>query len=150
MSEHWSWRFLEVIALLIIIGAVGAMAVPKSAELKRRDAGAKVLADVDTFKAAVYAFYSDSAYFPAQRTDEAIPASLVPYLPPSLGESRSYGTLQYHNWPMRDTLAGAGTSMVGLTVIVTDSRVGAEAAARALTVPKFVVGNRYTFLLFGS
>jgi hypothetical protein len=151
-------RLLEVLSILIIIASAAIIAVPKYADLRRRDLAARVLADVDVVRAAVYAFYSDSAYFPAESPTEIIPDPLVLYLPRGFSAVRSYGTLAYKNWPVKapqqDTAAArrdtAATRVIGAIVTTRDPRVGATAAALSPTVAHFSMGNKFTFVFFGS
>jgi hypothetical protein len=144
-------RLLEALSILVIIASVAVIGVPKYADLKRRDQAARVIADVDVIRAAVYAFYSDSAYFPAESPTEVIPDPLVPYLPRGFSAVRSYGTLAYKNWPVKaaqqDT---AASKVIGATVTTRDPRVGATAAALFPTLARFSVGNKFTFVFFGS
>jgi type II secretory pathway pseudopilin PulG len=98
---------LEVASVLAIIGSVAAIAVPKVSEARRRRSATTVSADVETVRAAVYAFYSDSAYFPPEGVQGDIPLSLEPYLPSRFSFRRAYGTLEYRYWPRRAALASA-------------------------------------------
>lgn len=163
MSGDARVKVLEALAVLTIIASAAAIAVPKFGDLERRDVASQVLADVEVMRGAVYAFYSDSAYFPEESSTGSIPENLVAYLPSGFSGRRSYGTIQYKNWPMgvvTDTSAQVNTSaapeaiaasnVIGATVITRDPRVGATAAAIAPATPRFVVGDKLTFILFGS
>jgi len=66
MNEDRAFRWIEVLSVLVIIGTVIALSVPKSGEVKRAREAQQLLADVEVVRKAVYRFYSDSAYFPAQ------------------------------------------------------------------------------------
>ena len=151
MNEERAFRWLEILSVLVILGTVVALAVPKSGEMERARTAQALLADVEIVRKAVYRFYSDSAYFPAQQAGAPAPEGLTLYLPAGFSFRKPYGTLDYRNWPMtvRDTATGA-PNVVGLTVTVDDPRIGAAAAARAGDVAKFAIGNKYTFLYFGS
>lgn len=152
MNEQKLIRWVEIVSVLVIIGAVVAISVPKRAEIARAADAVLVLDDVEIMRQAVYRFYSDSAYFPVQQPGRQAPDGLRLYLPPGFTFRKPYGTLDYRNWPMavRDTAAGA-PNVVGVTVTVNDPRIGAAASARAHETAKFRVGtNKYTFLFFGS
>jgi hypothetical protein len=101
---------------------------------------------------AVYRFYSDSAYFPVQVPGQQVPDGLQPYLPRGFALTRPYGSLDYRNWPMvvPDTTVTRAPNVVGVTVTVTDPRVGSAAVARAGDASRFAIGNKYTFLFFGT
>lgn len=151
MTNEAKVRLLEVVSVLAIIGSAMAMAVPKSGELKRRDTASQVSADVEVVRAAVYAFYSDSAYFPVKVTGERVPENLVAYLPRGFSGTRPYGSLEYRNWPVRMGEGGAeAPNVVGVTVTVRDPRIGATLVASSPRTAKFAVGDKYTFIFFGS
>jgi hypothetical protein len=152
MKEDRWLVWLEVASVLVILGVVVALAVPKSGEVKRARTAQELLADVESMRRAVYRFYSDSAYFPVQVPGQQVPDGLRPYLPRGFTLARAYGTLDYRNWPMavQDTLVTRAPNVVGVTVTVADPRIGAAAASRTQEVARFVVGNKYTFLFFGS
>lgn len=140
----------ETFGWLSIVACIVAIAIPKRAEMRRMDSARRIVADIETVREAVYAFYSDSAYFPAQSTDP-IPEALVGYLPLTFPLTHDYGALEYRNWPVapayRDSSAA---NIVGVTVTTPDPRIGAAAASRQLRLAQFAVENRYTFIYFGK
>ena len=152
MNEDRWLKWVEILSVIITIGTVVALTVPKSGEMQRARTAQQLLADVETMRKAVYRFYSDSAYFPLQVPGQPVPDGLRPYLPQGYSMNQRYGSLDYRNWPMpiRDSLVTRATNVVGVTVTVTDPRVGAAAASRAMDVSRFAIGNKYTFLFFGS
>lgn len=209
MSDDRRLRaWVERLSVVAILGSVAALAVPKYASLERERVATQILTDVETLRRAVYAFYSDSAYFPVSTAGEPAPDGLVQYLPASFRFARPYGTLEYRNWAMAprrtaatdsgatspdsasagpvlpDTTGGnapadtatslvavapasptaadsvatqasasavPATNVVGVTVTVMDGRVGAMAASKMPPrSARFVVGNLYTFLFFGT
>ena len=145
-------RWIERISFLLIVGSVSALAFPKYESLEREKVAAQLLSDVEVLRTAVYRFYSDSAYFPEATPQDPAPDNLVAYLPPTFRFERPYGSLRYRNWPMRDTTTGTtAPHVVGVTVSVGDARIGAMAAAKApQRTARFAVGNRYTFIFFGT
>lgn len=151
MSEARLLRLIEIVSVIVIVGTALAMSVPKYREVQRSGVAAALLLDVEVVRNAVYRFYSDSAYFPGQTGREPVPAGLVRYLPRGFSFRKDYGVMEYVNWPIpvRDSTAPA-PNVIGLRVTVTDPRVGAAAEARAHEAARFAVGNRYTFLFFGS
>ena len=153
---------VEALSVLAIIVSLGTVAIAKSADLKRRDTATRVLSDIEVVRTAVYAFYSDSAYFPEESPAGTIPDNLMTYLPRYFVFKRSYGTLEYKNWPLttQRVVAGsnpstppdaiAASNLIGITVITLDPRIGATAAALSPGFPRFSVGNKLTFVVFGS
>lgn len=151
MSVTGRGRALEALAILAIVGSLSAMSVPKYADLKRRDTASRVVADVEVVRSGVYGFYSDSAYFPEESPIGLIPEGLEAYLPAQFSFNRSYGTIEYRNWPIGTADTGVDASnVIGVTVTTRDPRIGATAAALARGTAQFTVGNKYTFLFFGS
>ena len=150
MTSQTKVRVIEIVSLLAIIASAIALAGPKRAALNRRAIAAQVSADVDVVRAAIYAFYSDSAYFPPKLGHERIPENLTPYLPRGFALTRPYGTLEYQNWTVRPTAADmAAPNVVGVTVTMKDRKVGAAVVTMSPRAARFAVGNRYTFLFFG-
>jgi len=152
VTEKEKLGWIEAIAWIVILVSVPAIAVPKYADVKRRDSAADVLSDVDIMRNAVFHFYSDSAYFPPD-SGGAIPESLAPYLPGSFSRSRAYGSLDYRNWPILPPPGADSTAksnVVGVTVTTKDPKVALTAANLAPALPKFTVDNKPTFLFFGS
>ena len=150
MNESRVLRAMEVVATIAIVASVLAVAIPKQADVQRRDTAQQVLDDVEVVRQAVFKFYSDSAYFPPEAAG-AIPENLAPYLPPSFMLRRRYGTLEYHNWPMPQQEDSVKISNVlGVTVVTDDPKVGLTAVRLAPTSAHFRIGRRETFLIFGS
>ena len=151
-EDRWT-KVLEIVSVLVILGTAGAIAVPKSREAQRARTAQQLLDDVEVVRKAVYRFYSDSAYFPAQSPGRQVPEGLAPYLPRGFALRRPYGSFDYRNWPMavRDSSAATrADNVVGVTVTVHDARIGAAALARAQGSTRFIIGKKYTFLFFGS
>lgn len=150
-AEQRLFRWIEIVSVLVIVGTVVVLSVPKSGEVQRARTAQQLLTDVETVRKAVYRFYSDSAYFPVQVPGQQAPPGLRLYLPRGFSLRQPYGSFDYRNWPvaLRDSTAGA-PNIVGVTVTVSDPRIGAAASARAIGAAKFALGDKYTFLFFGS
>ena len=150
MTGKQRLAIVEALGYVIILACIAAITIPKRAEMRRMQSAREIIDDVETVRQAVFAFYSDSAYFPAQSTDP-IPEPLVRYLPLTFPLTHPYGTLEYRNWPVapayRDSSAA---NIVGVTVTTPDPRIGAAAASRSLRLAQFAVENRYTFIYFGK
>lgn len=153
MSGRARVFLLEVAFVLLTIASVTAVAVPKRREMHRRQQAAMIFTDMEALRGAVYAFYSDSAYFPGESPAGVVPEGLEPYLPPRFVLRRPWGEMHYRNWPLpaNDSPIPA-SNVVGVTVTTADPLVGAMAADRAATMARFTLrgGTVHTFLLFGS
>jgi hypothetical protein len=156
MTEEARLRLIEIAAMLALLVSVPALAVPKYEDMQRRRAASHVVADVDAVRNAVYRFYSDSAYFPPEAIEGGVPEVLAPYLPAEFSFDANYGRVEYRNWPIASIARNAAPEdtasarVIGLSVITKDPRIGVTAAALSPGVPQFTVGNRVTFVLFGS
>lgn len=153
MSGRARVVLLEMAFVLLTIGSIAAFAVPKRTEMRRRQEAALILADVEALRGAVYAFYSDSAYFPVESPAAVMPEGLEPYLPSRFALRRPWGEMQYRNWPLPANGSPLPASnVVGVTVMTADPLVGAMAAERAGTTARFTLrrGTIHTFLFFGS
>lgn len=150
MTGKQRLAILETISWIAIVACVAAIALPKREEMKRMASATQIVDDIETVRQAVYAFYSDSAYFPAQSSDP-MPEALVRYLPLTFSLSHPYGALEYRNWPVspayRDSSAA---NIIGVTLTTADPRIGAAAASRTLRLAQFAVENKYTFIYFGK
>ena len=150
MTGKQRLAIVEVIGWLTIIACIVAIVIPKRAELKRMESARRIVDDVETVREAVYAFYSDSAYFPVQNTDP-IPESLLRYLPLTFPLTHPYGSLEYRNWPVsKEYQDSSAANIVGVTVRTPDPRIGAAAASRQLRLAQFAVDDRFTFIYFGK
>jgi hypothetical protein len=150
VTDKAKLAILETFGWLALVASIVAIVVPKRAEMKRMDEARRVIADVETVREAVFAFYSDSAYFPTQTTEE-IPEALMRYLPLTFPRTHSYGALEYRNWPVgKQYQDSSAANIVGVTVTTPDPRIGAAAASRQLRLAQFAVDNKYTFIYFGK
>jgi hypothetical protein len=150
VSSKTTLAILETFGWLAIVGSIVAIAIPKRAEMQRMAEARRVIADIETVREAVFSFYSDSAYFPAQTTEE-IPEALMRYLPLTFPRTHSYGALEYRNWPVaKQYQDSSAANIVGVTVTTPDPRIGAAAASRQLRLAQFAVENKYTFIYFGK
>ena len=150
MTSKAKLAILETFGWLALVASIVAIAVPKRAEMQRMEEARRVIADIETVREAVFSFYSDSAYFPTQTTEE-IPEALLRYLPLTFPRTHSYGALEYRNWPVATQYQdSSAANIVGVTVTTPDPRIGAAAASRQLRLAQFAVANKYTFIYFGK
>lgn len=151
-------RLLEAISVLVIVACLVAISIPKVFELRRQDSARRVLDDIETVRAAVYRFYSDSAFFPPEGPAGQISDGLAEYLPLGFQTVRPYGTIEYRNWPLRpppppaegETPTPTASNVIGIAVTPRDARIAASASALAYEMPQFTLGGKYVFVLFGS
>jgi hypothetical protein len=141
---------VEVGSVLVIVLCVAAIAIPKSRELRRQATAQQLLWDLDVVRGAVYQFYSDSAYFPAEMPDGTVPPGLARYLPADFSMRTPYATIQYKNWPLGASRTSIAPNIVGAIVTTPDPRIAETAAWLTPAQPEFTVGDRFAFLFFGG
>jgi hypothetical protein len=151
MKSRAGVAWYEILMAIAAIGSITALAVPMTEDQGRQAIASSVLSDVDSVRSAVYRFYSDSGYFPAEAGFTTIPDGLAGYLPRGFGFRRSYGTLEYKNWALTTAYGETSASnVIGISVVTVDPKVGAAAIKRYANNAKFVVGTRRVFLIFGA
>jgi prepilin-type N-terminal cleavage/methylation domain-containing protein len=144
------FTLIELVSAMAIIGAVTAMAIPKLDDLERRTTASEILQDVDIVKNGTYRFYSDSGYFPRETASGTIPDNLSQYLPPRFSFSRKGRTIDFQNWNSRTPSIYVKTGIqIGVSITMTDPKLGATVMDMYGNNPKFMVGSRYTFLIVG-
>ncbi len=145
------FAWYELLMIVAAVGSITALAIPMTEDRGRQAIATEVLADVDSIRAAVFRFYSDSGYFPTQAGFTVSPESLVRYLPAGFSFRRAYGTLDYRNWPVSTSFTETAiTNVVGISVLTADPKIGAAAMARYGDNPKFTVGANRVFIIFGG
>lgn len=141
---------IELVCAVAIIGAATAIAVPKMEDLERRAAASQILQDVDLVKSGTYRFYSDSGYFPREATVGTIPENLSQYLPVKFSFSRKDRTIDFQHWTNKVSSMHVKTRIqIGVSITITDPKLGATVMDMYGNNPKFTVGSRYTFLIVG-
>jgi type II secretory pathway pseudopilin PulG len=162
MNAESRGRLVEVLSVLVILACVVAIGIPKWADLRRRDAAQRMLADVEVVRQAVYRFYSDSAAFPREGPGGQFSEELEFYLPATFNRTRPYGLIEYRNWPLRPPADSTGqvdttgtdnppaSNVIAIAIVPNDARIAAAASSMAYAMPQFTMGNRFFFVLFGS
>jgi prepilin-type N-terminal cleavage/methylation domain-containing protein len=144
------FTFIEIMLVMLIVGLLSSIAVPKYLDLKRRASTTNVIADFQVVRVAVLNFYGDSSYFPPEAPAGVIPPSLQRYLPQGFDFTGHGWTLDYENWELAPVAGPNGEPvLVGLTV-TSDDPILAETTSRVLgNVPQIVYGDAYTFVISG-
>jgi len=147
MRRRRGFTFVEILVSMMIVGILSTVAVPKYIDLKRRANTTKVIGDFQTVRVAVFSFYADSLYFPAEAGAGVIPPNLGNYLPIGFTFSREQWTLDYERWES----GGVGSSdvIVGVTVVTQDAML-AETTSRVLgNLPQLGFSPSFTFVISG-
>lgn len=151
MRGRVGYTLVEVLLTLTIIGTLSAVAMPKYEDMKRRAKASQVLSDVETVRNATYSFFSDSGYFPAQPGPGTVPTNLDKYLPRAFTFQKPDWQIDYESWTITASPTYVKNNVsVGVSVTPTDTKVGAAALSMYGSLPKFVVGAKYTFMIVGG
>ena len=142
------FTIIELIAVMTIVGALSAIAVPKFRQVQRRATATQILGDFDVVRLAAMSFYVDSGYFPAEANAGSVPRNLKPYLPNNFTFTKPQWTLDYENWELKTQPRFTKTGVViGVSIKTKDAALGETAMQLVGNTPTFTVGTKYTFLI---
>ena len=110
---------------------------------------ASILGDVHAIRIAAFTHYTEHGTFPPDAGVGQLPAQLVDNLPTGFSFNRVDYDYDWHVWT---TTNGANTeTLVGITVLVTDSRIAAQLVLTAgQGLIPIVTPTQVTFLVSSS
>lgn len=150
MTRRLGFTLQELLLGLVIVGTLSAIAVPKFADIRRRAQASEILVDVESVRSATYGFYSDSGYFPTEAGGGNIPANLPQYLPKNFVFKKQDWQIDYENWTLKYTpVYTKSKTVIGVTITPSDAKVGTAAFTMYGDSPKFIVGDKITFIVVG-
>lgn len=146
------YSFVELLLVMIFLGLLARLAVPRYGDMKRRAVATAIVADVYVIRVAAFMHYTEKQAWPPDYGSGVVPPELVQYLPDSFTFVHPDYTYDYEIW----TLTG-GTpddpqqeEVMGVAVTVNNPKL---AQAVLLVAQKgyapIVSGNKVTFLLTG-
>jgi type II secretory pathway pseudopilin PulG len=146
------YSFVELLVVLIFLGLLTRLAVPRYTDMKRRALSASILGDVHAVRVALLTRFAEAQDFPPEHGPAVVPPDLIEYLPDSFSFSHPDYTYDYEVWTL-----SAGTpldpgqeTMIGLAVTMNDPRLVSQLL---LTASKgygpFLSGNKVTFFITG-
>ena len=128
------FTLIEMLNVVIIVGILAGLAVPKVREARRRAESAAIVGDLNTIRVAALGYFGDANVYPATAAAGVVPPVFVKYLPGKFDFKGSNGTK--YRWMRWGTAAGglsgkaaAGAGIIGLTVTSTDKQFLAQVAA---------------------
>jgi prepilin-type N-terminal cleavage/methylation domain-containing protein len=149
MRMRRAFSIIELLLTMAIIGILARFAVPRYSDMKRRAIAASILGDVHAIRIAAFTHYTEHGTFPPDAGVGQLPAQLVDNLPTGFSFNRVDYDYDWHVWT---TTNGANTeTLVGITVIVTDSRIAAQLVLTAgQGLIPIVTPTQVTFLVSSS
>jgi len=142
--------FLELLIVMIIIGLLAQIALPRYHEMKLQAIAAKVSGDFNAIKLAAYAFHTENQQWPAESGPGVVPPELVPDLPEGFSFNRDEYSMDFENWQLPSGLpSNPGSRMlIALTITTTDSLLANIILLKlGHSTLHFTVGNTSTFAL---
>jgi prepilin-type N-terminal cleavage/methylation domain-containing protein len=125
MRMRRAFSIIELLITMAIIGLLTRIAMPRYSEMKRRAIAASILGDVHAIRIAALTHYTEHGAFPPDAGIGQLPAQLIENLPTGF----SFDRIDYdYDWHVWTAVNGSGNTetLVGITVVVTDSRIAAQ------------------------
>ena len=125
MRRRRAFSIVELLITMALIGLLARIAVPRYGEMKRRAIAASIMGDVHAIRIAAFTHYTEHGAFPPDAGLGQLPSQLIDNLPAGF----SFDRIDYdYDWELWSTTNGSGNTetLVGITVLVTDSRLAAQ------------------------
>jgi type II secretory pathway pseudopilin PulG len=146
------FSFLELLIVLIFIGLLARLAVPRYSDMKRRATAASVVGDVHAIRVAAFTHYAEKQAWPPEYGPGVVPPELSPYLPSGFSFARTDYSYDFEVWSLSSGTPGNSQQeeMLGVAVTFQDGQL-ADAVLRIAGrgYGPFRSGNRVTFLITG-
>ena len=142
------FTLVELMVVVIIIGMLSTIAVPKFKDVRRKATATQIMGDFDVIRHAALSFYVDSSYFPDQAGSGVIPPGLVRYLPNGFTFKNPQWTIAFENWTAVDSKEYLETGVaIGVSFTTPDTVIGRTAMALVGDTPAIMMGDKYIFLI---
>jgi prepilin-type N-terminal cleavage/methylation domain-containing protein len=142
--------FLELLVVMVIIGLLARIALPRYHEMKLQAIAAKAAGDFNAIKLAAYAFHTENQMWPAESGPGVVPPELIPDLPQGFSFNRTEYSIDFENWQLPSGLpSNPGSRMlIALTITTSDSTLANIILLKlGHSTLHFTVGNTSTFAL---
>jgi prepilin-type N-terminal cleavage/methylation domain-containing protein len=150
IGRRRGFSIVELLITMAIIGLLAQIAIPRYGEMKRRAVASAILADVHAIRIAAFSYYTEHGTFPPDAGTGQLPAQLVDNLPLGFTFDRPDYDYDWHVWSQTNGAGGTET-LVGITVLVNDSRLAAQLVQTAGPgyIP-IITPTQVTFLVSSS
>ena len=143
MRNRRGWTMIELLVVIVVIGALASISVLKYIDLTRTALTSRIVGDFVTVRLAAYNYEADHPnLWPPDQGPGVTPPELVPYLPDGFDFTNPNYELDW------DNLAGGGPYLVGVKMLTADPRL-MNSVIQTLggKAPYFVAGNTLTYVL---
>ncbi|MCC6318539.1 MAG: prepilin-type N-terminal cleavage/methylation domain-containing protein [Gemmatimonadaceae bacterium] len=151
MKPRRGFSFVELLTVIIVLGLLVRIALPRYNHIRKKAQARSALADVRVVRDAVLNFRQDRGAWPTETGVGQVPTGLAQYLPQNFDFARAGYVLDYEMWP-----GGApgstdpGNNVVGLAVDTTDPVLAVEILKMGTGgLPHFASGTKTTFVYEG-
>jgi prepilin-type N-terminal cleavage/methylation domain-containing protein len=153
MRARRGFSFVEILTVMIIIGLIVRIAVPRFHDMKRRATAGKVVGDVHSIRVGSYTYYTEKGTWPPEYGAGIVPTELVTYLPQNFSFTFPEYTFDYEVWPLSGGMPGnpQQSAIIAVSVTTVDIRLAQQLLKMAGKgfVP-FAAGNKVTFFVSGA
>jgi general secretion pathway protein G len=146
------FSFIEILIVMIIIGLLARIAIPRYSDMKRRAIAGSIVGDVHTIRTAAYTYYTEKNTWPPEYGPGVVPTELVSYLPGNFSFTRPDFEYDYEEWSLSSGTPGnpQQEEIIALSVTTNDPLLAQQLLKLAGQgyVP-FASGNKVTFFVSG-
>jgi prepilin-type N-terminal cleavage/methylation domain-containing protein len=143
------FTIIELLVVMVVLGILSSIAILKYIDLRQSAHAARVAADFNAIKVAVYTFYTDDYQWPAEVGAGVVPPELVPVMNTGYSFIKDVYTLDYDFFPIAGS--GPGSYIVGVTVTTTNPKLMTKLEQiLGKTMPFLSSGGSLTYIIVGS
>jgi prepilin-type N-terminal cleavage/methylation domain-containing protein len=143
------FTIIELLVVMVVLGILSSIAILKYIDLRQSAHAARVAADFNAIKVAVYTFYTDDYQWPAEVGAGVVPPELVPVMNTGYSFIKDVYTLDYDYFPIGGS--GPGSYIVGVTVTTTNPKLMTKLEQiLGKTMPFLSSGGSLTYIIVGS
>jgi prepilin-type N-terminal cleavage/methylation domain-containing protein len=153
IRNHKGFTLIELMAVLLVLGIIAAIAIPRYMDLIRETRAANAVADLHTVRVASYMYFGDHGRWPPESSLGSVPEGLTPYLPPRFRFRGTYYNLDWENWLLPDGTARFPATNIGVGISVsTNDKKLADAIRDFMRTDALIKtqGRSYTLQIEGT
>jgi prepilin-type N-terminal cleavage/methylation domain-containing protein len=143
------FTLIEMLVVFVVLGILASIAILKYIDIRNSAHAARVAADFNAIKVAVYTYYVDDYKWPAEVGPGVVPPELVPVMNAGTTFIKDVYTLDYDYFPIAGS--GPGSYIVGVTVTTADPKLMTKLEQLlGKTMPYLSSGGSLTYIIVGA